>query len=69
MIDVQMLIVMYMIFIVCYYICCACATIRHILQGPLVITFFVASWIGTGEAHVVGSSCFFVPEIDLSRID
>ena len=38
------------------------------VKGPLVIIFFVASWIGTGECHVVGSSCvFFVTESDLSR--
>ena len=40
------------------------------VMGPLVIIFFVASWIGTGEHHVVGNSCvIFVTEIDLSRID
>ena len=38
------------------------------VKGPLVIIFFVASWIGTGEHHVVDSICvFFVTESDLSR--
>ena len=32
MIDIQMLIVMYMIFIDCYDIRCACATLERILQ-------------------------------------
>ena len=30
------------------------------VKGPLVIIFFVALWIGTGERHVVGSSCVFL---------
>ena len=33
MIDVQMLIVMYMLFIVCYDIRCACAMLWHILHN------------------------------------
>ena len=30
------------------------------VERPLVIIFFVASWIGTGERHVVGSICVFL---------
>ena len=30
------------------------------VKGPLVVILFVASWIGTGECHVVGSSCVFL---------
>ena len=30
------------------------------VKGPLVIIFFVALWIGTGERHVVGNSCVFL---------
>ena len=33
MVDVHMLIITYMLFIDCYDIHCACAMLRHILQG------------------------------------
>ena len=33
MIDIQMLIIMYMIFIDCYDICCSCTMLQCILQG------------------------------------
>ena len=38
MIDVQMLIIMYTLFIVCHYICCACATLQSILHSHLRVS-------------------------------
>ena len=34
--------------------------INGIVMGVGLIIFFVASWIGTGESHVVGNSCVFL---------
>ena len=54
MVDIQMLIITYMLFMVCYDIRCTCATLWRILHSPMIrVGQHCLVWMDTSNIHSI----------------